>query len=127
LESDGRSECFSNRPVGNKPPQAPTRLDDPRPEQTLPETSDQTSSQRFYEWMKVGSRRSATAIVPFLVELLEPRSVVDVGCGTGSWLRVFREHGVDDVLGLDGNVIDSSLLEIGSDEFRVVDLREEIH
>jgi SAM-dependent methyltransferase len=76
--------------------------------------------------MKVGSRRSAAAVVPFLVELLEPRSVVDVGCGTGSWLKVFCEHGIDDVLGLDGNEIDPSLLEIGADEFRVVDLRDDL-
>jgi SAM-dependent methyltransferase len=75
--------------------------------------------------MKVGSRRSAQAVVPFLVELLEPRSLVDVGCGTGSWLKVFREHGVDDVLGIETAPIDSSVLEIEPAELRVASVLDQ--
>jgi SAM-dependent methyltransferase len=75
--------------------------------------------------MRVGSRRSAQAVVPFLVELLEPRSVVDAGCGTGSWLKVFQEHGVEDVVGFDGEGVPPSLLEIGEDRFRIADLLDE--
>jgi ubiquinone/menaquinone biosynthesis C-methylase UbiE len=33
-----------------------------------------------------GSRRSAVIAVPLLIDLFEPRSVLDVGCGTGVWL-----------------------------------------
>jgi SAM-dependent methyltransferase len=65
-------------------------------------------------------------VVPFLMELLEPRSVVDVGCGTGSWLKVFQEHEVADVLGLDGEWVDQSLLEIGADHFRAADLPDDL-
>jgi SAM-dependent methyltransferase len=83
-------------------------------------------SKSYYEWMKVGSRRSATAVVPFLMELLDPRSVLDVGCGTGSWLKVFQEHGVEDVLGLDGDWVDRSLLEIGTDQYRAADLEDDL-
>jgi SAM-dependent methyltransferase len=72
--------------------------------------------------MRVGSRRSALAVVPLLVELLEPRSVVDAGCGTGSWLKVFQEHGVEDVLGFDGEGVPRSLLEIGDEQFLVADV-----
>src|SRR5690242_7720938 len=81
----------------------------------------------YYEWMKVGSRRSAVAVVPFLVEIVAPRSVLDVGCGTGSWLKVFQEHGVEDTLGLDGDWVDRSLLEIGADQFRATDLRRDFN
>jgi SAM-dependent methyltransferase len=76
--------------------------------------------------MKVGSRRSAQAVVPFLVELLDPDSVVDAGCGTGSWLKVFREHGVEDILGLEANAIDPSILEIAAEEFRVANVFDEL-
>jgi len=76
--------------------------------------------------MKVGSRRSAKVVVPFLMELLAPRSVVDVGCGTGSWLKVFQEHGVEDVLGLDSVAVEPSLLEIEPDRFLTADLRDGI-
>src|SRR5262245_61781409 len=42
---------------------------------------------------------SAAVIAPILVELVAPASVLDVGCGTGSWLRAFPD-GVT-TLGLD--------------------------
>jgi SAM-dependent methyltransferase len=31
-----------------------------------------------------------------------PRSLLDVGCGTGTWLKVAQEFGVTDILGVDG-------------------------
>ena len=72
--------------------------------------------------MKVGSRQSAQLVVPHLIELVEPQSVVDVGCGTGSWLKVFQEQGVADALGFDGEHVPRSLLEITGDEFRATDV-----
>jgi SAM-dependent methyltransferase len=41
--------------------------------------------------------------VPILLELVRPRSVVDVGCGSGAWLSVFAELGVKDLLGIDAH------------------------
>jgi SAM-dependent methyltransferase len=55
---------------------------------------------------------------------IAPRSVVDVGCGLGAWLAVFSEHGVDDVVGLDGPWVDQTALEIDAADFRVADLGE---
>jgi hypothetical protein len=48
--------------------------------------------------------------------------VVDVGCGIGAWLAVFREHGVTDVLGLDGEYVDGQQLLIPANHFHAVDL-----
>src|SRR5262245_639668 len=48
------------------------------------------------------ARSSAVAIVPLVMELIAPKSVVDVGCGLGPWLATFARHGVSDFLGLDG-------------------------
>ena len=35
--------------------------------------------------------QSADIIVPYIIELLNPKSVVDVGCGLGQWLYVFKK------------------------------------
>jgi SAM-dependent methyltransferase len=69
-----------------------------------------------------GSLRSARAIVPLVTQLCEPKSVVDFGCGQGAWLSVFRENGVVNVLGFDGDYVDRSRLLIENEEFRGVDL-----
>jgi SAM-dependent methyltransferase len=57
------------------------------------------------------------------MQLLQPTSVADVGCGTGAWLSVFHEAGVEDILGIDGDYIDRSLLQVPLDRFVPRDLR----
>src|SRR5688572_26586138 len=81
---------------------------------------------RFYEERREGARRSARAIVPIVLDLLRPRSLVDIGGGEGTWLAVFREHGVEDVLGVDGPWVDRSRLEIPAGRFREADLTQPI-
>jgi SAM-dependent methyltransferase len=58
-----------------------------------------------------------------VLDLVSPRRVVDVGCGMGSWLVVCKEHGITDVLGIDGYV-DRTWLKIPEDQFFVYDLRQ---
>lgn len=69
-------------------------------------------------------RASARAIVPILMEMLQPRSVVDVGCGTGIWLAAFAECRITDTLGLDGDYIDPAGLHIPREFFRPTDLSQ---
>ena len=45
----------------------------------------------FYEGQQAGSRSSAERIVPLVLDLVHPRSVVDIGCGVGTWLAVIEE------------------------------------
>jgi SAM-dependent methyltransferase len=76
----------------------------------------------FYEGQQSGSRRSAERIIPLVLELLRPNSVVDVGCGVGTWLAVFAERGVPNILGVDGEYVDRRLLQIPQDRFYSHDL-----
>ena len=46
------------------------------------------------------ARHSAEKIVPLLIEIAHPGSVVDVGCGIGFWLAEFIKRGVSDACGL---------------------------
>jgi hypothetical protein len=86
--------------------------------------TDYTSE--FFEVQGSGSRSSAETIVPICMRLLRPRSVVDVGCGIGTWLKVFNSHGVAETLGLDGDYVDRALLQIPSAAFRSADLESRI-
>jgi SAM-dependent methyltransferase len=70
------------------------------------------------------AQRSAEAIVPVVIDLVQPRSVVDIGCGTGTWLAAFHRHGVADVFGLDGDWVPRDRLEIPRDQFQSHDLSQ---
>ena len=67
-------------------------------------------------------RRAAEAIVPLLVDLARPQSVVDVGCGSGSWLEAFMNRGLKDLIGVDGDYVDRSSLPFGPERFIAADL-----
>jgi SAM-dependent methyltransferase len=79
-------------------------------------------SAGFYDDIDQMSRDSAGAIVPWLVDALAPKSVVDVGCGRGAWLAAFVATGIDDALGLDGDYVERPSLHIDPSSFRAVDL-----
>lgn len=83
-----------------------------------------TYTNRFYLKHQTGARNSARQVVPLLLDWLHPASVIDIGCGTGTWLSVFREQGVEDVFGLDGEWVDTSRLDIPADRFRACDLKQ---
>ncbi len=77
----------------------------------------------FYSQRDQDTRASAEAVVPVVQELGPFRSVIDVGCGVGTWLSVFAERGADDVFGVEGDWLDPGYLEIAEDRFRFHDLR----
>lgn len=82
--------------------------------------------ERFYDSVRVTARSSAVQVAPVIISLLEPSSVIDVGCGSGTWLSVFRSLGVEDVLGLDAAFVDRAHLDIPEEHFVVVDLAQPV-
>jgi SAM-dependent methyltransferase len=78
----------------------------------------------FFDIIRGGSRRSAQVVAPLVLQLIQPKSIVDVGCGDGTWLSVFRELGVADVVGLDGDYVDRRQLQIPQEQFRATNLFE---
>ena len=79
-------------------------------------------NQDFFKDQRDGSLRSARKIVPLIMEIVHPESVVDVGCGLGTWLKVFNEHKVKDILGIDGEYVDRRNLMIAESNFLSHDL-----
>jgi ribosomal protein L11 methylase PrmA len=51
----------------------------------------------FFQRQNSTSARSASRIVPFVTDLIDPKSVLDVGCGSGAWSRAFLENDVSSV------------------------------
>ena len=70
----------------------------------------------------VHNLNAAREVVPILLQLTKSTSVLDVGCGTGTWLKVFEENGVNDYLGVDGDYVERSMLKIPHKLFHAHDL-----
>lgn len=79
-------------------------------------------SQEFYQHQMQGSLRSAKTVVPMTLELVDAKSVLDVGCGVGTWLSIYHKQGVTEILGIDGAYVDRKLLMIDQDRFQAHNL-----
>ena len=87
---------------------------------TLKLSSSAAYDDRFFEAKNEGSYASAKIILPLVFSIVAPRSVVDVGCGSGTWLRAAEELGVRDYHGYNGS--QPSKLFVPPDRFTVADL-----
>lgn len=83
-----------------------------------------TYSQEFFSGHLPDCQRSAQRIVPRLIADFAPASVLDVGCGDGTWLAEFARGGVADVTGVDGPYVDRKTLLIPPERFVARDLAQ---
>ena len=80
----------------------------------------------FFDQMTEGSLSSARVVLPILFHYFAPESVVDVGCGRGTWLKAAAECGVKKLLGLDGDYVNRDALLIDARNFQACDLAKRI-
>lgn len=66
--------------------------------------------------------KAPEVIVPLLTDLFMPASVIDIGCGIGTFLIMFEKRGVSDILGIDGEWVNPDKLYISKEKFKVADL-----
>jgi SAM-dependent methyltransferase len=58
------------------------------------------------------------------MQLVLPKSVVDVGCGIGTWLSIFEKNGVEEILGIDGDYVNRNQLLFDQAKFIPHDLTQ---
>lgn len=76
----------------------------------------------FYKAHRDDSLRSAEVVVPLILNVFPADSLVDIGCGVGTWLSVFHACGVNGIRGFDVNdlpphnyFVDKICIETGCD------------
>lgn len=79
----------------------------------------------FFAYVNSGSLISAERLLPFLLNSVEISSVLDVGCGQGAWLSVWKKLGVEDIAGVDGDYVDREELLIPEILFKPFDLNSQ--
>lgn len=79
--------------------------------------------ETFFESQAERSYRSAQTVIDILFKKIgKINSVIDIGCGVGTWLKVFQEKGVDIIKGKDGNNLNENLLYIPRKNIVIEDL-----
>ena len=80
-------------------------------------------SAEFFAKQQSGSRSSAQVIVPLVIAAVQPKSVVDVGCGVGTWSAEFLSRSID-AMGVDGDYVRAEDLRIPAGRFKPINLNQ---
>ncbi|MBO9484009.1 methyltransferase domain-containing protein [Salinisphaera sp. G21_0] len=84
-------------------------------------------TESFYDDQSHASYISATKVLPIIFKHIKPRSVLDLGCGLGTWLKACGELGVKDFYGVDGSYVNKEKLWISKDRFISANLSEKLY
>lgn len=80
-------------------------------------------SSEYYSNQGPGSRSSAEIVLPLLMDTLDLKSLIDVGCGKGTWVAAAASLDTNlELLGVDGNWVKATELECHPDHFQTIDL-----
>lgn len=81
----------------------------------------------FYDDFDNSTKRAAELILPYVIEWIQPKSVIDFGCGEGMWLNVVKRiKSSINICGLDGEYICADELKIDGNCFHPLDLTQKI-
>lgn len=78
--------------------------------------------KRYFHELCSHNTNAAFEIVPELIRKVRPKSVIDVGCGIGTWLAIFEKEGIQDYLGIDGEYVEVKSLLFDPKKFVPIDL-----
>ena len=102
-----------------------TRPDQTRPDQTRPDHYSAFYSDSFYEANQSDKNYlSSRKVIELLKKYLTPKSVIDIGCGVGQFLRAFSDSGVENICGVDGFWVKDNMLLIPKECFVGYDLSQ---
>lgn len=80
----------------------------------------------FYKLLSETSYQSAVIVLGIVKDLLTPKSLVDLGCGSGTWLRAAMDYGIADCTGIDGDWAKAQQFTLPGATFIHIDLEESL-
>ena len=77
--------------------------------------------EQFFKEEGSHNFKSSEIVAPLVIDLIHPRTMIDVGCGAAPWAKSFQTRGVN-AFGIDGDYVDRKLLLIDEKKFIPQDL-----
>jgi SAM-dependent methyltransferase len=88
---------------------------------------EKTYTDDFYRKRYERTKNEANLVLDRLLSVIPlPTSVIDIGCGVGTWLSIFKERGTMHVLGVEGGWVNKDYLILDSSEFMEANLEKKI-
>ena len=81
--------------------------------------------EEFYKVNAKESYDSAMKIIEVIKKFYMPKSVFDLGCGVGTWLKAWQDNGAEEILGVDANEMDEKYLYIPRNHLQIVDFEKQ--
>lgn len=78
----------------------------------------------YYKKHETGSYQSAMQILKYINSFINFNSVIDFGCGMGTWCKALLNLGIEDFLGIDKHRYDSAYMLIPTEKYMQFDLRK---
>lgn len=74
-------------------------------------------SNSFYHAIRQGCISSAAVVAPVIYDAVQPKTVIDIGCGEGHWGKAFQDLGAD-VMGMDGDYVKEPVIPFEPHDLR---------
>ena len=81
-------------------------------------------SASYYKKHEAGSYQSALQILKYINSFINFNSVIDFGCGMGTWCKALNNLGIKDFLGIDKHQYDPAYMLIPKEKYIQFDLRK---
>jgi SAM-dependent methyltransferase len=79
---------------------------------------------KYYHLEKIHNLDCSKDLSIIIFNQFNPKSILDVGCGTGNFLKNFQELGVAYIEGIDGDHLDLSNIFIDKEKINICDLEK---
>lgn len=66
------------------------------------EKQHKSYNEDFFKYEGSTSESAAKIMMPLILDFVQPKSIVDVGCGRGMFLKTAQQLGISNLLGIDG-------------------------
>lgn len=83
--------------------------------------------ENFYRANRENSHRRASIALQIVNEYVHPKTVIDIGCGVGGWLDVWKKNYGAKIYGIDGDYVDRNWLSIDKEFFHPHNLEKRIN
>ena len=86
----------------------------------------QEYDEKFYKGNSENSYKRASVVLPVVHKFIHPKKVIDIGCGSGGWLAVWKKFFGAEIYGIDGDYVAREYLLIDEKEFHPANLENRI-